>query len=78
MIRKTPQIVQWVQQILCYGPQLTLSNYLRRNHRTFLTQLAKPKSKYKAIGLKIQIWVKHNRTLITQTPVSVFQIYPKN
>ena len=22
-------------------------------------------------------WVKHNRTLITQNPVSLFQIYPK-
>ena len=27
--------------------------------------------------LKIQIWVKHNSTLITQNPVSIFQIYPK-
>ena len=27
--------------------------------------------------LKIQIWVKHNKTLITQNPVLIFQIVPK-
>ena len=29
------------------------------------------------MGLKIQTLVKNNRTLITQNPVSIFQIYPK-
>ena len=27
--------------------------------------------------MKIQTWVKHKRTLITQNPVSIFQIFPK-
>ena len=34
--------------------------------------LTKPKSWYKASFSKIQIWVKLNRTLITQNPVSIF------
>ena len=30
------------------------------------------------LGFKIQNWVKHNKTLITQNTVFIFQIYAKN
>ena len=38
--------------------------------------LATPQSQLN-LGFKIQTWVKHNKTLITQKPVWIFQIYPK-
>ena len=41
-----------------------------------ITELFRP-SFSKTRVLKIQIWVKQNRTLITQIKVSIFQIYSK-
>ena len=39
--------------------------------------LAKPESKFKARFKNTGTWVKHNKTLTTQNPVLLFQIYPK-
>ena len=50
----------------------------RRNHRTFQTRFQENPSFSIKLGFEIQIWVKHNRKLITQNQVSIFQIYPKN
>ena len=55
-----------------------LDRHQRRNHSTFQTWFQQNPSLSIKLGFKIQIWVKHNRTLITQNPVLICQIYPKN
>ena len=59
-----------------FSRQFKYIKHISLNHKTFLDPgLAKPQYQLN-MGLKIPTWVKHNRTLMTQSLVSIIQIQP--